>query len=186
MMRQLSRASSWPQALSLVDQDTYGRGWEIGAYAYTGPYPLQITSVHGSVIKSPDQMTYAHGETVTLQALPDSGCLFAGWSGDLNGSTNPVSLVMDGHKAITAYFGIYTLSVSGTASGSVTRSSDKPIYGPAETVTLQAVADVIILYRLVWRPDWSSNPATVVDGNKSIVALRNLPCCSPLLPAAGL
>jgi len=58
----------------------------------------------GTVTKNPDLATYSHGTSVTLTATPNVGYSFAGWSGDLSGSTNPATITMDGNKTITATF----------------------------------------------------------------------------------
>jgi len=46
-------------------------------------------TVHGSILKSPDQATYPYGSTVTLTPQPDPGYCFAGWTGDLPPASKP-------------------------------------------------------------------------------------------------
>lgn len=58
----------------------------------------------GTVTKSPDQSTYAHGDNVVLTATPSSGWQFLGWRRDLNGSENPKTINMNSHKVVTAIF----------------------------------------------------------------------------------
>ncbi|MCK6623353.1 MAG: hypothetical protein L6Q94_22935, partial [Calditrichia bacterium] len=58
----------------------------------------------GAVALDPSGGVYDSLEVVTLTATPDSGWVFAGWSGDLSGSANPDSLLMDGNKSVTAIF----------------------------------------------------------------------------------
>lgn len=58
----------------------------------------------GSVNREPDRETYTYGEVVTLTATPDPGWSFAGWSGDLSGSTNPDTVIMGASKSVTATF----------------------------------------------------------------------------------
>jgi regulation of enolase protein 1 (concanavalin A-like superfamily) len=58
----------------------------------------------GTVLKDPDQGTYGCGETVTLTAVPDTGYSFNGWSGDLSGQDNPITVVMNYNKSVTATF----------------------------------------------------------------------------------
>ena len=55
---------------------------------------------------------------------------FAGWSGDVAGSTNPVSVTMDGAKSVTATFtqDQYTLTVTVVGSGSVAKVPDQATY----------------------------------------------------------
>lgn len=58
----------------------------------------------GTVNKDPDQAAYIPGTQVTLTAVPAAGYEFTGWSGDLVSTDNPVTVVMDSSKAITASF----------------------------------------------------------------------------------
>jgi uncharacterized repeat protein (TIGR02543 family) len=67
-------------------------------------YTLDITATNGSVAKTPEQASYDHGTTVTLQATANAGYTFASWSGDASGTSNPTTVVMDGNKSITANF----------------------------------------------------------------------------------
>ncbi|WP_159439873.1 InlB B-repeat-containing protein [Pontibacter lucknowensis] len=62
------------------------------------------TSGSGTVTRSPEQSSYPAGSTVSLTATPAPGYAFAGWSGDASGSANPLSLIMDRNKAVTATF----------------------------------------------------------------------------------
>jgi hypothetical protein len=57
---------------------------------------------------------YAFGETVELTAVPDAGWVFSGWSGDLSGSANPTSIIMDDNKNAIANFNIETTPVEDT------------------------------------------------------------------------
>ncbi len=65
---------------------------------------LTITAINGTVIKDPDQATYSSGTNVTLTATADIGYHFLGWSGDATGSTNPLTVTMNGNKNIKANF----------------------------------------------------------------------------------
>ncbi|MBN1761401.1 MAG: DUF4082 domain-containing protein [Chitinispirillaceae bacterium] len=56
----------------------------------------------GTVSKNPDKSSYDPGELVTLTASPAS--CFTGWSGDASGSTNPLTVTMNGNKTIGATF----------------------------------------------------------------------------------
>jgi len=67
-------------------------------------YTLDITAVNGSVKKTLDKPTYKHGEVVILEAIAATDYDFVGWSGDLTGSENPVSIDMLSNKSITANF----------------------------------------------------------------------------------
>ncbi len=58
----------------------------------------------GSVVLNPDGGEYVTGTEVVLLASPASGWEFDGWSGDLTGNDNPVELVVDEDKNVTATF----------------------------------------------------------------------------------
>jgi len=66
---------------------------------------LDITVIgNGSIAIIPEKPKYANGTIVQLTAIPSLGWTFTGWSGDLNGSTSPINIIMDSNKTITAYF----------------------------------------------------------------------------------
>ncbi|HEX2956795.1 MAG TPA: hypothetical protein VHO70_08180, partial [Chitinispirillaceae bacterium] len=94
--------------------------------ASTPNYSLSVTSSTGGSV-SPSAGTYPSGTMVTLTATPTSGYRFARWNGDLTGSTNPVTIIMNGNKTIAATFELipvnYALSVTTVGSGSVSPSS---------------------------------------------------------------
>ena len=75
-----------------------------------GTYLLSITVnpyEAGIVLKTPAPNadgTYPNGTSVKLTALPASGYHFNSWSGDLTGNTNPVTIIIDNNKNITANF----------------------------------------------------------------------------------
>jgi len=65
---------------------------------------LSTTAKNGTITKSPSKTTYAYGETVTLTAKADPGYLFTGWSGDVSGMVNPVSLTLTTDMSVGANF----------------------------------------------------------------------------------
>ncbi len=138
-------------------------------------------AVGGSVEKSPDKASYKHGETVTLRAVPNTEYNFINWSGDLSGSTNPTTLVMNADKSMTAKFVLKTYSLTATAvGGSVEKSPDKTRYKHGETVTLKAAGNTAYNFTN-WSGDLSgdSNPATLVmDADKSVTAHFAVAACT--------
>jgi hypothetical protein len=70
-------------------------------------FTLNVNPVgNGNVNRNPDRSTYNTGTGVELSAVPDAGWGFSGWSGDLSGSNNPESIIMDSDKNITATFSL--------------------------------------------------------------------------------
>ena len=63
---------------------------------------LTISTLHGTV---PGAGGYVQNGTVQLSPTPDPGYVFSKWTGDATGKANPLSVVMDSDKTITAVFG---------------------------------------------------------------------------------
>ena len=152
-------------AFSVIDQ------------APPGPFTLTTATVgSGTVAKSPDQATYVTGSTVTLTATPAAGQQFSGWSGDATGSTNPLTVTMNGDKNITATFVVapvtYTLATAVVGSGSIARSPNQATYVTGTSVTLTATSAAGFAFS-GWSGDATSttNPLSVsMTANKSITA----------------
>jgi len=70
--------------------------------ASSATYTLNVTSSNGTVTFNPPGSTYPVNTVVTVAAVPNSGYMFTGWSGDLSGSANPTTLTMNANKSITA------------------------------------------------------------------------------------
>lgn len=138
-------------------------------------FTLAVSGENGSVSVDPEKDNYLEGESVSLTATPNEGYRFTGWSGDLSGTENPTTIIMDTNKEVTALIEAipaYTLTVEAV-NGSVRLKPDKDEYQEGEEVTITAVADEGVRFT-----GWSGslidtlNPATLVmDGNKFITAL---------------
>jgi hypothetical protein len=59
---------------------------------------------HGRVAVNPRANSFSTNQSVTLTALPDNGQTFANWSGDASGIQNPITLLMDRSRVVTANF----------------------------------------------------------------------------------
>lgn len=83
-----------------------GTGYSSESFVVTTPpYTLSYYIIGpGTLQLDPPGGNYDSVTTVTLAAIPDSGYVFSGWSGDLSGSANPDSLLMNDDKTITATF----------------------------------------------------------------------------------
>ncbi|HHS12817.1 MAG TPA: hypothetical protein ENN03_03495 [bacterium] len=72
----------------------------------------------GWVVLDPPDGWYAAGTPVEAEAHPASGYRFSGWSGDIENKTNPITLVMNGPKTITAeYEPVIRISVGTEPEG---------------------------------------------------------------------
>lgn len=88
----------------------------------------------GTVSREPDLSTYDVGTPVTLQAHPNSGWFFRGWQGDAGSVDNPLVVLMDAPKTITATFDTappvtYTLSLATVGQGTVTPPNQAYVSG---------------------------------------------------------
>jgi uncharacterized repeat protein (TIGR02543 family) len=61
-------------------------------------------TVNEEIVQAKSTTDYDSGTTVKLTAIPDDGWIFVGWSGDHNGTENPIQLTMDQAMSITAKF----------------------------------------------------------------------------------
>ena len=93
------------------DGDSNSNGRELA----DGTHPLQASSAlynlnlsigsgEGMTQAIPGKEQYFIGESVSMEATPEEGNVFAGWTGDVGGSVSPKSIVMDGDKSVIANF----------------------------------------------------------------------------------
>jgi hypothetical protein len=123
-------------------------------------YTLTTTTTGGGSVSAGG--TFVAGTPATVIATPAANFLFAGWTGDLAGTANPATVLMDADKAVQAVFVpvTVTLTTLATVGGSVSPGGTFPV-GMAVAVT--ATADPA--YDFVgWTVDLggTSNPGSVV------------------------
>lgn len=112
-------------------------------------YTLTIT-IDGQGYVTPNATgPYNPNDVVQLSVTLAPGWSFLGWSGDLNGSSNPAFVVMNANKAVTAHF-VQTNTLS------VTVATNKSTYGVSDTVNVNG--------SLSWVP----NNIPVTDGLVSV------------------
>lgn len=87
-------------------------------------------SVVGNGSVNPPGGSYLSNSTVQLTATPASGWVFDSWSGAVNGSANPVQVVMNGNRTVNATFGELPYVITHPHSTNVS---------PGATVTLSVV-----------------------------------------------
>ncbi|TGE25107.1 hypothetical protein E5K00_07880 [Hymenobacter aquaticus] len=112
--------NSWPPSAGSYRLEATAFSGAGGGGAASPPFVVQFSVVDqgsaptfaltvgasggGTVSKNPDKPTYVSGENVQLTATPAYGQVFMGWSGDATGTTNPLTLVMNSNKTVTAQF----------------------------------------------------------------------------------
>jgi len=100
---------------------------------------LYLAATNGQIAADPVKNFYDNGETVFLTATAAEGFDFAGWSGDAGGTNNPLSVVMDSNKSITAMFAARPRSLTLVATnGTITPTPAKDFYDHGESVMLAA------------------------------------------------
>ena len=138
-------------------------------------YMLTINVVgNGHVDADPPTGPYHFGDSVELTAVADLGWSFSKWEGDVTGSVNPAVVIIDETPAVTATFtqDQYTLTVTPSGSGSVSKNPDKATYTYGEIVQLTANPQTGWSFS-VWGGDLSGsvNPTDIVmNGNKAVTA----------------
>lgn len=100
----------------------------------------------GTVSRTPSKTNYSCDEQVEIRATAAAGWTFTGWSGDLTGSQNPATVIMDGSKTITAIFKenkfTVTLEKQGGEDNEEPGTTSVSVAGPyyeGQRVTLSAV-----------------------------------------------
>ncbi len=58
----------------------------------------------GTIERTPERSDFQPGESVKLTAVPDAGWVFVGWTGDVSGTDNPLTMPMDRNITVRAIF----------------------------------------------------------------------------------
>lgn len=159
-------------------------------------YTLSVAaqpSTGGAV--SPSGGSFSFGETVSIRAITSGDYLFTGWSGDVSGSENPITVTMTRDMRVAANFAevryVVSVSIAPAGAGFV----NPPIFDTftrGTIVTLQASA--LPGYRFIaWSGDISSFDSLVtfrVSSNMRLVAnfdveITPAPTLPPTPPPSG-
>ncbi|MBS3816492.1 MAG: hypothetical protein KGY76_02890, partial [Candidatus Thermoplasmatota archaeon] len=100
-------------------------------------------SGQGTVDIEPDQAQYEHGTEVNLTAIPDQNWNFVEWTGDYQGTSENITIVMDENKQITAHFSdtvYHTLKISIEGEGSTDPVEGNHTYEEGTDVNITATA----------------------------------------------
>jgi len=138
-----------------------------------------VTSVNpteGGTV-SPSSGTFEENSSVSITATPGPEYLFLGWSGSITSNDNPLSVVMNSDKSLTATFTKrqYPLTITIEGEGTVSETSEN--YELGEKVTLTAIPNEGWTFE-EWKGDVTSteNPIEVtIDGPKAITVVFKKP-----------
>jgi hypothetical protein len=107
---------------------------------------------------------YNFGDVVNLTAIPSIGSTFNCWTGDITGSDNPIDIVIDSNKILTAHFikNVYILTININGDGSVLKNPALDNYTYGTLVELTAIAGTGSIFNH-WSENLSgnTNPATI-------------------------
>lgn len=104
-----------------------------------------VASPGGSTLADPAQSSYASGVEVTVSAKADTGFTFSNWTGDASGSANPVSLVMDRNRSVSAVFAA-TAGTVNFVNKDLSNGLDAPVFAVDGTTPLAGGAYLAQLY----------------------------------------
>jgi hypothetical protein len=75
----------------------------------------------GQATATPQKATYTYQEAVQIEAVPEAGWAFSGWSGDLSGTENPATVIIQRDTLVTARFqpglALYAEDFEGYSAG---------------------------------------------------------------------
>jgi len=126
-------------------------------------YKLSTDTIGGGAI-FPAFGRFHKNDTVTIKANSLFGYKFSHWEGDLSGSANPATIVMDTNKFVKAGFvavPTFKLTINRFGEGVITPGGGS--YNKGDTVILQAKASAGYEFKY-WEGDisGSNNPDTVI------------------------
>jgi uncharacterized repeat protein (TIGR02543 family) len=137
---------------------------------------------------------FQKGKTVTISVSANPGFSFSGWSGDLSGSINPSSILMEGPKSLKANFTStsnscqLTVEVNSAGNGTVVKAPEKSTYECGEQVVLNAKPNSGYTFKN-WSGDLTGeiNPATLtLSGAVRVVANFDFAGSLEVTPSEGL
>ena len=153
-------------------------------------YTLNVTAINGTVVKNPNQPTYNYGTSAILTPTPALGYVFDSWSGDATGNANPLTVLMDANKNITANFTLVPTFTLNTAAvnGTVAKNPDQLSYNKNVLVVLTATPALGYQFDS-WSGDTTGivSPITIkMNANKNITANFILTPVTYTLNASGV
>ena len=106
-------------------------------------YSLTLTANNGTITKNPDSVNYTAGSQVVLTATPANGFQFSGWSGDATGAMNPLTVVMNSNKSVTASFTAIPSNNANLNSLVLSVGSLNPAFASGTTAYAASVSNAV-------------------------------------------
>lgn len=105
-----------------------GEPFRLNWYIFEGSFGYRLsvqTSGRGTVNRSPSGTSFSEGAEVKLTAEPQQGWEFSEWSGEgISGNQNPLTIIMDADKAVTAHFKRITIDGNLVFNGDFSSADD--------------------------------------------------------------
>jgi PKD repeat protein len=143
-----AETGTWSIQLGILEKCEWNWSNESGRIAFftvsDACFTLTINiNGDGSVDFDPIDECYSCCDVVDLSAIPGIGSSFSNWTGDLESSNNPESIVMDSDKCVTANFveDKYVLTIEIIGNGSVDVDPEHSFYYYGDIVNLTAIPD---------------------------------------------
>jgi hypothetical protein len=149
-----SGSGSYVTTVSLAGNGDVTAARAGGATSY---FTVTATATNGSV-SGAGTIVYASGSTAKLTAAPATGFGFVNWTGDGSGSVNPLNLVMNSSKTVTANFAPFP-SVTSPTSTSIT-GTGATLGGNVTSDGGQAITERGVVVAIN-----SANPAPQIGGS---------------------
>ncbi len=149
----------------------------------SGPIPISmlkafhlttVPALGGRIALTPAGGFYTNGTVVTLAPRPDAGWVFVRWSGDAEGTSTNIALVMDRDKAVSASFrqllsfGLDIMVVGGGFIAGAAQTN----YWEGSVATVTAIPQPGWIFQR-WGADASgdsTNLSLLMNGNKRVIA----------------
>ena len=155
--------------------DLYLQALDITEYELCSQQPLLgiISSEGGTTSPAPGTYINDSGVEIEITASPESGYRFAEWTGDAAGTENPLTIIMDSDKSLTANFiRQFSLTILAGEGGTTDPEPGTYVEDSGTEVSIKALPESGYQFS-----EWSeclsgtSNPLTVIlNSNKSVTA----------------
>lgn len=126
------------------------------------------TNGAGTISWDPDGTVFPAGSCITLTCTADPEHEFTHWSGDAEGSDNPLTLTLERDKSVIGHFvPTYTVVASASGRGTAAVSPQSTRYRVGTVVQLEAIPDRWHAFT-GWNDGSTGNPREVVVESNSV------------------